>query len=132
MDTVPDDHGTVAWCECLSRDPEASMAFFASALGWSFEPFGLEGTPYWLIHSGDHLVGGIGGLSAGDIETGESYWLTSIEVDDVDERWAAAMEAGGTAIRPPHDVPGVGRVALLRDPGGAALGIMTSASADDE
>lgn len=118
--------GTIAWTEFLSRDPEAAMAFFSAALGWRFEPFDIEGDPYWVAFAGDAMVGGLGGLSSGDVETGESYWLASVEVEDVDERFADALAAGAVAIRPPHDVPQVGRVALLRDPTGAPFGIMTS------
>jgi predicted enzyme related to lactoylglutathione lyase len=119
-------HGTPAWTELLTRDPEAAKAFFTASLGWRFEAFDLEDGAYWVIFAGDTLVGGMGSIESGDIETGESYWLTSIEVDDIDERWEQALAAGATAIRPPHDVPEVGRVALLRDPTGAPLGLMQS------
>jgi predicted enzyme related to lactoylglutathione lyase len=33
-----------------------------------------------------------------------------------------------TPMRPPFDVPGVGRIAILREPGGAVVGWMTPAS----
>lgn len=120
-------HGTVAWTELLSRDPAKAKAFFGETLGWTFEDFSFGGPPYWVIKSGDAMVGGLGGLDAGDVDTDDSYWITFIEVDEIDRRFQNAVELGATAIRAPHDVPNVGRVAVLRDPTGAVVGWMTGA-----
>jgi hypothetical protein len=40
---------------------------------------------------------------------------------------AALKEAGGSVMRDPFDVPEVGRIAIVADPGGAAQGWMTPA-----
>ena len=120
-------HGIVAWSELLSRDPAKAKAFFAETLGWTFDDFSFGGPPYWVIRSGDAMVGGLGGLDAGDVETDESYWITFIEVDEIDRRCQLALELGATVIRGPHDVPNVGRVAVLRDPTGAVVGWMRGA-----
>jgi predicted enzyme related to lactoylglutathione lyase len=55
-------------------------------------------------------------------------WFTYIAVDDVDAAVKATEERGGKVIRPPFEVPGVGRIAILEDPGGAAVGMMTPAA----
>jgi predicted enzyme related to lactoylglutathione lyase len=123
MSTRP--HGTFAWNELLSTDPAAARHFFAATLGWTFEDFSFGGPPYWVIRSGDDMVGGLGGLDAGDVAATESYWIAFIEVDDIDRRYAVALAGGATEIRAPHEVPNVGRVAVLRDPTGALVGWMT-------
>lgn len=120
-------HGTFAWNELLTSDPERAMAFFAETLGWTFRSFDL-GAPYWVIMFNDEMVGGLGALSAGDVETSESYWLGFIEVYDIDRRYQAALALGAVEIRAPHDVPGVGRVAVLRDPTGALIGWLQGAA----
>ena len=117
-------HGTFAWNDLLTTDVEKAKAFFTATLGWTFEDFSLEGRPYFVIRSGDHMVGGLGGLESGDIETTQSYWIAFIEVTDIDKRFAIALEHGASAIRPPHDVEGIGRICVLRDPTGAAIGWM--------
>jgi predicted enzyme related to lactoylglutathione lyase len=38
-----------------------------------------------------------------------------------------AQAAGATLMRPIFDVPGVGRIAILKEPGGAGIGWMTPA-----
>jgi uncharacterized protein len=80
--------------------------------------------------AGETPVGGIGGMDTAAIGGSEPYWFAFIEVDDVDKRIAAARKAGATILREPHDVPGVGRVAVLRDPTGAAIGWMTGVYPD--
>jgi hypothetical protein len=120
-------HGTFAWNDLLTTDVEKAKAFFAATLGWTFEDFSLEGRPYFVIRSGDAMVGGLGSLETGDVETTQSYWIAFVEVTDLDERFATALENGAIAIRPPHDVEGIGRVCVLRDPTGAALGWMQGA-----
>jgi len=54
-----------------------------------------------------------------------SHWLSYIAVDDVDTRVASVAGAGGTVVRAPWDVAGVGRIALVQDPSGAMIGWMT-------
>lgn len=76
------------------------------------------------------MVGGLGGLEIGSTPGTTSYWFSFIEVEDLDIRIAKAVELGATVIRPAEDVPNVGRVAVLRDPTGAAIGWMTSLKPD--
>lgn len=118
--------GTFVWNDLLTTDVEKAKAFFTTTLGWTFEDYSLEGHPYFVIKSGEAMVGGLGAVETGDIETTQSYWIAFVEVTDIDERFAIALEHGATAIRPPHDVDGIGRVCVLRDPTGAALGWMQS------
>ena len=54
-----------------------------------------------------------------------AHWFAYISVDDVDARVAKATAAGAELLRPLFDVPGVGRIAILKDPTGAAIGWIT-------
>ena len=45
-----------------------------------------------------------------------------------DAETLAAVAAGATLMRPIFDVPHVGRIAILSEPGGAGIGWMTPAS----
>jgi predicted enzyme related to lactoylglutathione lyase len=64
-------------------------------------------------------------MASADHKAAETSWLTSIEVTDIDRRFAEALSLGATAVTPPHDVPGIGRVATLRDPTGGLVCWMT-------
>jgi predicted enzyme related to lactoylglutathione lyase len=124
-------HGMFTWNELASSDVERAKAFYTATLGWTFEEFELPGGPYWVVKLGDHFVAGISGLDSGSLpEAVSSYWFSFIEVDDVDARVALARAHGATLLQAPQDVPNVGRVAVLRDPTGAAIGWMTSVRPD--
>ena len=51
--------------------------------------------------------------------------MSYLAVDDVDQRVAKATAAGAKLMRPIFDVPNVGRIAILMEPGGAGVGWMT-------
>jgi len=123
------DHGTFSWNELASSDPGRARAFYAEVLGWEFEEFELPGGAYWVARAGEQMVGGIGGLETGPAGTTSSVWVSWIEVDDVDARVERARGAGGEVVEEPHDVPSVGRTAVLRDPTGALIGLLQGASA---
>jgi predicted enzyme related to lactoylglutathione lyase len=52
-------------------------------------------------------------------------WLSYLAVDNVDARLKAAKAAGAKVMREPFDVPGVGRIAIMQAPGGAAIAWIT-------
>jgi predicted enzyme related to lactoylglutathione lyase len=56
-------------------------------------------------------------------------WMPYLAVDDVDARVEKAVQAGAQLMRPIFDVPEVGRIAILREPGGAGIGWMTPVAA---
>jgi predicted enzyme related to lactoylglutathione lyase len=121
-------HGEFVWNELIASDPERARAFFSETLGWTFQSFEVADTPtYWVAWQGEKMVAGLGGLGAGYLEDSESYWVGFIEVDEIDRRFARAVELGATPVRDPVVVPEIGRVAVLRDPTGALIGWMTSA-----
>jgi predicted enzyme related to lactoylglutathione lyase len=122
------DHGTFCWNELNTRDPAAARDFYAQTLGWSFETMPMAGGGEYLVASiGGRMVGGVFDLRGlPGMDAVPPHWFSYIEVDDVDARVAAAQQAGATLLRDIFDVPGVGRIAIVRDPTGAVAGWMTS------
>jgi hypothetical protein len=70
-------------------------------------------------------VGGIFDISGPDYAGVPEGWMPYIAVDDVDARSKTAIAAGATVMKPTFDVPNVGRIVILREPGGAGIGWMT-------
>ncbi len=122
------DHGTFYWNELTTAAVEPAKKFYKETLGWSFEgmPMPTGGT-YWIAKSGEKMAGGIFDTSGTDMAGMPEFWMAYIAVDDVDKRVAKAKKAGATVVREPFDVPGVGRIAILKQPGGGAIGWMTAA-----
>ena len=76
--------------------------------------------------AGDQPAGGIIEIEAG-MEAMAEIWFPYIAVDDIDRRLALVEAAGGKIERPAFDVPGVGRIAIVRDKAGCAVGWITPA-----
>lgn len=119
--------GHFSWHELITEDVEAAKRFYGAALGWSFRTEILPGGgEYVLIIANRNPIAGISSIPRSDSEARPEQWLSYIEVYDIDARVAAAEEHGGSIIRPPFDLPGVGRVAIVGDPSGAVVGWVTS------
>jgi predicted enzyme related to lactoylglutathione lyase len=87
-----------------------------------------SGGAYWIAKAGGESVGGLFDISGPDYKGVPESWMSYIAVDDVDERVKKATKAGAKVMKPAFDVPGVGRIAMLLEPGGAGIGWMTPAS----
>lgn len=129
---APVQHGRFHWNELMAKDVAQAKAFYATTLGWRFAemPMAPEAKPYWLAFSGPSTVpvGGIFDISGPEFGGMADGWMPYIAVDDVDQRVAKAVAAGARLMKPLFDVPGVGRIAVLCEPGGAAVGWMTPAA----
>jgi predicted enzyme related to lactoylglutathione lyase len=121
-------HGRFHWNELNTRDADAAKRFLEATLGWTFESMPMPNGTYWVASAGDNAVAGIFDTKAVPGPAIPEHWLPYISVDDIDARCRKAKEAGATIIREPFDVPGVGRIAILKQPGGAIVGWMTPAS----
>ena len=56
------------------------------------------------------------------------HWMGYVAVADVDETVRRAIAAGGSALEAPMDIPEVGRMAVIADPQGAAISLITPLS----
>ncbi len=118
-------HGVVCWNELNVRDLERAQSFYAKTLGWRFEPMPMPDMTYWIIVSNAARVGGMFEMKGEAFEGVPEHWMTYIAVDDVDARLAKAVAAGARICKDACDIPGVGRMAVLSEPGGAVVAWMT-------
>jgi uncharacterized protein len=119
-------HGIFVWNELLTRNVDAARNFYDALAGWSFKPFpAAGGGTYWVAELDDKPVAGIMAMPQGMPPDVPPHWFEYLEVDDVDARLKQVTELGGKIMRPPFDVPDVGRLGFVVDSTGAALGLMT-------
>ncbi|WP_247653774.1 VOC family protein [Labrenzia sp. PHM005] len=112
----------------MTRDVEKAKEFYGKSLGWTFAEMPMEGGGTYLIaNPGEKPACGLFEMNGPDYEGLRDHWFSYIAVDNIDDRLALAKENGGEIVRPPFDVPGIGRIALLKDSSGAAQGWMTPA-----
>ena len=122
-------HGTFFWNELMTRNVEGAKKFYAEAIGWSFDAMPAPGgATYWVAKMDDEPVGGLFDISGPDFNGIPESWMSYLAVDDVDARAAQAVKLGAKLMKPAFDVPGVGRIAILMEPGGAGIGWITPAA----
>ncbi len=110
------------WYELMTSDAPAAEAFYRSVCGWATADSGMSGMTYTLLSAGDTQVGGLMPLPESAAAMGaRPAWVGYIGVDDVDAFAARVTTAGGAIHRPPEDIPGIGRFAVVADPHGAAF-----------
>jgi predicted enzyme related to lactoylglutathione lyase len=81
---------------------------------------------YTLAHSAKTMVAGMMDMKGVTPPGVPPHWFNYIEVDDVDHRTGLVVENGGKVLRPAFNIPNVGRIAIIADATGAAVGFMTS------
>ena len=114
-------HGAFSWLEHRGTDTSAARIFYQKILGWNVIDMPMQdGSTYPGITLDEQPIGGFSSKASNNGD-----WLAYITVDDVDERIRAAEEAGAEIISPPVDAPGVGRMAVIRDPQGASVALIT-------
>lgn len=122
-------HGHFYWNELMTRDAERAKKFYSGAIGWTFEAMAMPDDTYWVAKMGNAYVGGLFALTSPQFDGVPEGWMSYLAVDDVDARVKKATAAGAKLMRPIFDVPSVGRIAILTEPGGAGIGWMTPVKA---
>jgi predicted enzyme related to lactoylglutathione lyase len=117
-------HGRFSWNELLTTAPEAAKGFYAKLFGWEYEMFPSEAMTYHVIKSGGEEIGGIMQIPP-QAKGQPPVWGIYVTVDNVDETVKLAEILGGKIHVPPTDIPKVGRFAVLRDPQGAFISVIT-------
>jgi uncharacterized protein len=119
-------HGNFVWYELMTPDSEGSKAFYAAVVGWTFGEAAPEFNGYRMINRDDgKQAGGVLPLTAEMQQHGaRPAWIGYVAVDDVDASLASVEQAGGKALMPAFDIPGIGRIGMLADPQGAPIYVM--------
>lgn len=113
--------GTFCWPECATTDAAGAKTFYSELLGWTWLdiPMGEQGSYHIASLRGQDVAAMylIGGPMAGM----PPAWISYVAVASVDDAIAKAESLGGTKVMGPHEAMEHGRLAMLRDPSGAAF-----------
>jgi predicted enzyme related to lactoylglutathione lyase len=145
------ESGTWNWSDLNTRDVEGSKTFYGAVFGWQADTVDLgfgEGTMWRRPGYGDFLAVGDPDLRRRVVEFGAPpgfedcigwmmpmtedrfppevppHWHVTFAVDDADAIAARTVELGGEVLTAPFEA-GVVRIAVLRDPQGAAFSVNT-------
>lgn len=115
--------GHFCWAELACRDGARARRFYQEVLGWSASeaaPGELDG--YTLFSVGDEAVSGMLPMPA-DVEA-RAEWLPYVAVESASDCAVEALGLQAEVLVPPTDLPGIGRISLIRDPQGARLALL--------
>jgi predicted enzyme related to lactoylglutathione lyase len=115
-------NGNWLWNELHTNDVAKALGFYEKVIGFSHRSveMGPAGTYHILSKGGVDRGGATSYLQSGV----PPHWLPYVFVDDVDAAIARAKRQGATIPMNAEDIPGVGRIGVLKDPTGAALAVM--------
>jgi predicted enzyme related to lactoylglutathione lyase len=117
------EHGVPCWVDTWQPDADAAMSFYSQLFGWETEdtmPEGVDGRHYMCrVRGRDVAAIASRPQAAPDV----TAWTTYVWVDDVDATVAKVRESGASVLKEPFDSLDGGRIAIIADPAGAALGI---------
>ena len=117
----PQGAGLFVWDELGTQDVDGAERFYNRVFGWTTTDMGEEYGGYKIFELGETRVAGLMKMPDPSIP---SMWTPYIAVDDTDAIVAKAQELGGSVLVEAMDIPAVGRIAVLKDPVGAAFGII--------
>ncbi len=111
-----DEPGAQTWFELTAPEPAEAVGFYGPVLGWEAK------TSDSYV---EFVLGGTAVAGCADPSQGTTGWLPYFAVTDPAVGAAQAEALGGSVVLPCTSFPG-GSCAIVRDPHGATLGLLTT------
>ena len=117
--------GVPCWVDTWQPDAAAAVAFYTELFGWEAEdpPTEAGEVRHAMLRLRDREVAAIASRPAGEGPDLPTAWGTYVRVTDADATVAAATAARGSVVMEPFDSLDGGRIAVIRDPLGAVIGV---------
>lgn len=122
MPAVDLQHGHFSWVDLITTDLEAGTAFYRDLLGWTPEPSPMSHGSYVMFRKNGAEVAGAIAMPPGSEQEFPPCWVSYILVDDLDRALEAVPGLGG-AVLTTRDIEGAGRMGMIQDPTGGAVGL---------
>ncbi len=113
--------GTPTWIDLGIPDLERAMGFYGALFGWEFQ----IGPPEAMRYTQCLLRGRRVAALAQNPDPGATafWWNMYLATADCDGTAKRVADAGGSVVVAPMDIPGQGRMAIVKDPVGAQFGL---------
>ena len=118
----PAQPGEILWADLFVPKPVDAAGFYHGLVGWNAEKRDSRaGAEHLVVSAGGFSRAGITILPPGATQPG---WLPYVQVENVAATLKRVTSAGGKILVPPNpDVLG-GRLAIIADPQGGAIGVV--------
>jgi predicted enzyme related to lactoylglutathione lyase len=113
--------GAPCWIDLYSSDTDKATEFYGKVFGWTTESAGPEFGGYFTFQKDGKTVAG---CMHNDGEQGyPDAWTIYLMTDDIERTVEAVAAKGGQVHGEPMDIAQNGRMAMVGDPGQAAVGV---------
>jgi len=107
------------WSDLPTFDIEATKAFYNQCFSWQYQQLDSD---YILCQANMEASSGLYTMPEKFQSIGmPSFWMSYIQVQDIQQTVRAAQEQGAKVEIQPQAAPGGGLIALIRDPSGAGF-----------
>ena len=114
---VINEPGSVCWNELATRDTVAATAFYTGLFGYATKQSEMP-MPYTEFQLDGKSIAGMMGMGP-QMEGVPPHWMIYFTVANCGETFEKAQSLGAQPLVPPMDIPGVGKMAVMKDPQGA-------------
>jgi predicted enzyme related to lactoylglutathione lyase len=111
------------WNELGTTDTAKAGEFYSNVFGWEREVMDFGPMQYTMFNNNGRPNGGMFGLTP-EMGPIPPHWLVYFAVEDCDAITQKANDLGGKTMKPPDDIPEIGRFSILLDPQGAAFAVI--------
>jgi hypothetical protein len=122
-------HGAPTWFETLTTDVDRAVAFYTQLFGWqALVEKPAPDMTYTVFQLGGEPIAGAMRFAPDKMGGIPPHWATYFAVNDTDDTVRIAKENGATLCVGPHDIPKVGRFALMKSPQGVPFHVLQYAA----
>lgn len=120
-DPTPFPPGAPCWLELYVADPDLVLPFYSEMFGWTQIDQGPDFGGYRSLLREGVPVGGC--MKNDGLSGAPDCWFVSLTTDDTEDLCTRAVAAGAQVVVPPMPIGDMGVMAVITDPGGAAVGV---------
>ncbi|MEM9207353.1 MAG: VOC family protein [Pseudomonadota bacterium] len=116
-------HGDFVWCDLSTLDQARAERFYNTVFGWDYTATAQpDGSPYSIASISRREAAGLFPMPEKFRAIGlPSFWMSYIQVDDIDDCITKAERRGAKVEVRPLDFGDGAKIALIRDPLGAGF-----------
>jgi hypothetical protein len=116
--------GAFSWSELITNDVQAAKDFYGKIFGWQFKAGKVSNADYTVIEVAGKEVGGISPVPS-QSPAMPPTWGTYVTVENVEATLQKVEALGGKILMSPIQIPPNACFALIQDPQGATLAIIS-------
>jgi predicted enzyme related to lactoylglutathione lyase len=120
---IIDERGAMVWNELVTSDVKSAKDFYTRLFDWETEEMKMERFVYTTFKVDQKGTGGM--LPTPPEAKGlKPTWTIYFSVEDCDKTADQVQSLGGTIMKPPEDIPKIGRFAIFKDPQDAMFAVI--------